>query len=183
MKKTLLILFTLIAIIQLSFAQKYFTRSGQVSFHSRALLEDIDAFNNQGTFVMDVASGKIQMAVLIKSFQFEKALMQEHFNQNYMESDDFPKASFSGAVVSDALTDLKKEGNYKGVKIVGDLTIRNITKPIETRADFTIKNGQVSATASFDVKVADYDISIPSIVKDKIAKQVEVRVDVNLSKM
>ena len=183
MKKILILLFVLIVASQTTYAQKYFTRAGQVSFHSRAMLEDIDAYNNQGTLVMDVSSGKIQMAILIKSFQFEKALMQEHFNENYMESDEYPKANFSGKIESTDIPDLSKDGQYSNVKLSGELTIRDITKPINTLADFNVKNGLISASTNFKVKVSDYDISIPSIVKDKIAREVEIKVDVKLSPM
>ena len=163
-------------------AQKYFTRNGNVSFHSRALLEDIDAYNQQGTFVLDVSTKKIQMAVLIKAFQFEKALMQEHFNENYMESDQYPKAVFAGMVVSPENIDLTKPGKYT-VGIEGQLTIRGTEKSLKTTAEWEVKPGSIRATCQFPVAVEDFRISIPSVVKDKIAREVEVRIDVNLEQL
>lgn len=163
-------------------AQKYFTRSGNVSFHSLALLEEIDAFNNQGTFVLDIGTGQLQMAVLIKGFQFEKALMQEHFNENYMESNDFPKAFFRGRIISPSSLNFDVPGKIDCV-LEGELTIRGISKPINIPAIFTAEEGKITGTATFPVTVADFDISIPSVVKDKIAKSVEIKVDVTLDPM
>lgn len=164
-------------------AQQYFTRTGEVSFHSRALLEDIDAFNNQGTFVMDSDTKKVQMAVLIKAFQFEKALMQEHFNENYMESDQYPKAVFSGTMEIPGKLDLESNGEYGPYPVNGELTIRGITRPIATTARFSRSGESLQATTQFNVAVADYEISVPKIVRDKIAKEVEIRVSLELEKM
>ena len=78
--------------------QKYFTKDGKVSFYSDALMEKIEAHNTKAASVIDAENGQMEFAVLIKAFQFEKALMQEHFNENYMESSTYPKASFKGKI-------------------------------------------------------------------------------------
>lgn len=164
-------------------AQKYFTRNGKVSFHSKAIMENIDAYNSQGTFVIDTESKQVQMAVLIKAFQFEKALMQEHFNENYLESDEFPKSVFKGQVKNPDILDFSKTGEILACTIEGEITIHGISRPLKTTADFKVGPEGIEAQSSFKVKVADFGIKIPSMVKDNIAKEVEVKIDLKLEKM
>lgn len=159
-------------------AQKYFTRTGTILFTSEAPLEKIEATNQKATSVLDLETGKMEFAVLIKAFQFEKALMQEHFNENYMESDRYPKATFKGKITEDSKVDFKSDGVYP-VTVVGALTIHGKTNEIKTEATFTVKDGAISGQSKFEVAVADYDIEIPSVVKDNIAKIVEIDVDIS----
>ncbi len=161
-------------------AQKYFTREGKISFFSDAPLEKIEAHNQQATAVADFTSGAMEFAVLIKAFQFEKALMQEHFNENYMESTKYPKATFKGQIADAAKVNLSKDGTYP-VKVKGMLTIKGVSKEIETDGTIVVRGGAVSASSAFKIVVADYGIAIPKVVADKIAKIVEVKVDVNLA--
>jgi len=164
-------------------AQKYFTRSGELTFHSRAVLEDIDAFNNQGPCVLDVGTGQIQMAVLIKGFQFEKALMQEHFNENYMESDRYPKAVFKGKILNMGGQALKFGQEMQEYPIEGEITIRDVTRPLSISAQLQISNGKIAGQSSFSLEVADFGIQIPAVVRDNIAKIVEVRVKLQMDPM
>lgn len=159
-------------------AQKYFTKTGEISFYSSTPIEDISAVSNSASTVFDLNSGKIQWAVLIKSFEFEKALMQEHFNENYMESSKFPKGSFKGSIKDYADLDLSKDGSYEA-KVLGSLTIHGKTQEITTSAIFNVDNGQITATSKFNISVADYDIEVPSVVKDNIAKEIEVNINAN----
>lgn len=163
-------------------AQKYFTRDGEVSFFSEAPLEKIEAHNSKATSVIDISTGRMEFAILIKAFQFEKALMQEHFNENYMESDKYPKATFKGNIANFESLDLTKDGEYE-VAVKGDLTIHGETKSIETPGIFVIKGGQISAISTFDVTVADYKIEIPSIVRDNIAKTVTINIAVDYEEL
>ncbi len=161
-------------------AQKFFTREGKVSFFSDAPLEKIEAYNQQATAVVDFSAGAIEFAVLIKAFQFEKALMQEHFNENYMESTKYPKATFKGQVMEPGKVNTGKDGNYP-VKVKGTLTIKGVSKDIETEGNFVVRMGDLSANATFKVAVADYNIPIPKVVADNIAKVMDVKVDVKLA--
>lgn len=181
--KTLLfaILFTSTALGSLS-AQKYFTREGNISFFSDTPMEKIEADNSSATCVFDSESGAIQFAVLIKAFNFEKALMQEHFNENYLESSKYPKSTFKGSITNMDEIEITKDGEYKA-KVVGDLTIHGVTKNVETTGMFKIKNGTISADAEFEVAVADYDIEVPSVVRDNIAKIVLVKVSVEFEEL
>lgn len=160
-------------------AQKYFTKTGVISFHSDTPIEKIEAQNKSSNCVLDIASGKLEFAVLIKGFQFEKALMQEHFNENYMESNKFPKATFKGQIDNYSKIDPKKNGKTT-VKVSGDLTIHGVTKKITTDAVINVVNGKIDADAQFSILVADYNITIPALVKDQIAKSVKVKVDATL---
>lgn len=175
MKKTILSICIFIMSLTAIHAQKHFTRSGEIFFYSDAPMEKIEAHNNTVTSVIDLENGRMEFAVLIKAFQFEKALMQEHFNENYMESSKFPKASFKGQVQNLSDIDFAKDGTYEA-DIKGDLTIHGETKNVETKGTFVIKNGQISANSTFIILVADYGIKIPAVVKENIAKEVKIEV-------
>ena len=157
-------------------AQKYFTKTGEISFYSYTPIENIKAVSNTATTVYDSESGNIQWAVLIKSFTFEKSLMQEHFNENYMESSKFPKASFKGQIKNHANVNLQKDGTYS-VDVEGELTIHGLTNVVSTKATFVIVKGAIKATCSFKALVADYGIEIPSVVKENIAKEIEININ------
>lgn len=159
--------------------QKYFTKTGHVSFYSDTPLEKIEAQNKSSNCVLDLATGKLEFAVLIKGFQFEKALMQEHFNENYLESNKFPKATFKGQIDNYNKIDVTKNGKST-VKVSGDLTLHGVTKKLTTEALVEVKGGKIDADATFNIIVADYNIAIPSLVKDQISKSVKVKVDATL---
>ncbi|HMQ60107.1 MAG TPA: YceI family protein [Flavilitoribacter sp.] len=181
-KLSVLACFCLLASASL-FAQKYFTREGKISFFSEASMEKIEAHNQKATSVLDAETGKMEFAVLIKAFQFEKALMQEHFNENYLESSKYPKAVFKGEIVDFAnKVNLKKDGEY-AVKVKGDLTIHGVTKQVETDGVFKVAGGVISAVSTFDVALADHKVEIPALVKDNIAKTVKVSVDVQYQEL
>ena len=158
-------------------AQLYFTRSGKISFYSHAPMEDIEAHNSSATSVLNISNGRIEFAVLIKGFQFKKSLMQEHFNENFMESSKYPKGVFKGYIRNLDEIDFKKNGTYTA-RVSGKLTIRGITKRVSAKGKFTVKNGRISATSNFRVAIDDYDIKVPRVVIDNIAKV--VRVDVKM---
>lgn len=163
-------------------AQRYFTRDGVIHFVSDAPVEKIEAENNKVMAVLDQETGAIEVAALIKSFQFEKALMQEHFNENYMESEQFPKATFKGTADDKNKLSFDSDGTFE-VPFTGDLTIHGVTQPVTTTAKFNVKGGQIKATTEFEVTVADYNIEIPKIVRDNIAKVVVIKVNLDLKPM
>ncbi|HEY8734632.1 MAG TPA: YceI family protein [Puia sp.] len=158
------------------FSQNYMTKSGFIGFYSKTPLEDVRAENNQVYAVLDPASHHIAFAVLLKGFIFTKELMQEHFNENYVESDKFPKATFSGTCSGDM--DLTKEGTYQ-VVIKGDLNLHGVTKPIETTAQLEVKKDHITGTSAFKLKPEDFNISIPGIVREKIASEISVKVQID----
>lgn len=170
--------FSLLA-VALNAQDKFFTKTGRISFHSKAPLETIEAQNKAATCVLDAKSGNLQFALLMKGFEFEKALMQEHFNENYVESHKFPKAEFRGQILNNQDVNYSKDGVYP-VKVKGKLTIHGETRDVETAGKIEVKQGRVMADANFSIQLEDYKIEIPKIVKDNISKTVSIAVDVNL---
>ncbi|HLF62270.1 MAG TPA: YceI family protein [Saprospiraceae bacterium] len=171
------VLIVVVATLQ-GYAQKYFTRDGKISFSSDAPMEKIEAVNNKVSSVLDIQTGDLEFAVLIKSFHFAKALMEDHFNENYLESNKYPKATFKGKITNLADMKLTLNGDYRAA-VQGDLTIHGVTKPVQADGTLSVLNGVIHATSTFDITVADYNIEIPKVVRENIAKIVQIRVDIN----
>ena len=155
---------------------KFFTKTGKISFYSKAPMEDIEAKNKTVAAVMDTKTGALQFSVLMKSFEFEKALMQEHFNENYVESDKFPKADFKGTVVNNSSVNYLKDGTYN-TTVKGKLTIHGVTKDVEAPGVIKIEGGKIDASSTFNVLLSDFNVSIPSMVKDKVSNTIKITVD------
>ncbi len=178
--KKLAVLFIMITLVfQYGNAQCYLTKTGQISFFSDSPMEKIEAHNNQVNSVLDTKTGDFVFKVLMKSFVFEKALMQEHFNENYVESDEFPNATFVGKVTNMDAIDFSKPGTYDAT-VEGKLTIHGQTQPVVTNGTFEVKQDGIDGKSVFFVKLVDYNISIPGAVAGKIAEEIEVTVDVQL---
>jgi len=152
-----------------------YSKEAKISFYSKTAMENIDAVNNKGLCFWNTVTGELEFSVLIKGFQFNSALMQEHFNENYMESDKFPKAVFKGVLVVATSFSLQANGTYN-VSAEGMLTIHGVSKKISVPVNITSKNGRFSASTNFRVLVKDYNISIPAVVADKIDKQISISV-------
>ena len=160
-----------------SFAQViYMTRTGQVSFSSETPMENIAGVNNEVTSMINSTSGEIVFALLVKSFHFEKALMEEHFNENYMESSKLPKSTFQGKITNLSSIDFAKDGNYPAT-VEGDITIHGVKQHIISTGTISIKKKDVTVLSTFNIKVEDYKIDIPSLVAEKIAKTITVIVN------
>lgn len=161
-----------------AFAQgKLFTRDGKVYFNATAenSPETIEAAHTSGTFVLDKTSGKFEMAVLIKGFYFERALMQEHFNENYMESSKYPKATFRGALTDLSAVNFAADGTYNA-NVSGQLTMHGVSQTVSTPVQFTVAGGVVSGSCNFSVTLKDYSIDIPSLVTDKVGKVARISI-------
>lgn len=154
-------------------------RESRVSFFSEAPLEDISAVTQRAVSALNIASREIAFKVPIKSFEFRKRLMQEHFNENYLESDRFPYATFGGKI--NGPVDWGRDGTYP-VTVTGNLEIHGIKRVYTTGATIEVEGGQIAAAAKFKVKVADHDIEIPRIVIKNIAEVVEVEVSTTYRK-
>lgn len=154
---------------------KFFTRAGQISFTSKGVLETIRAQNKTVTCVLDAKSGQLQFSVIMRGFEFKKALMQEHFNENYVESDKFPHADFKGQISSMPLPDLTKDGNYP-VMVKGKLTIHGITQDVTADGSLTVKAQAIQAESAFTILLSDYKIKIPSLVKNNLSNTVNIAV-------
>jgi polyisoprenoid-binding protein YceI len=132
--------------------------------------------------ILDVKSGEIVASMLMKSFDFKKALMEEHFNENYVESNKFPKATFKGKITNLDQLNVTKNGKYV-LEIAGDITIHGVTKPLKIKAEAVVADGQIKASAVFPLIVKDFNISIPRLVRNNIAEKVEVSVSFNYQPM
>jgi len=180
MKKNLLTLLCFLTLALFTHAQdRFFTKSGKIEFFSKAPLEDISAKNKTAQVVLDAKSGALQFSVLMKGFEFDKALMQEHFNDDYVESDKFPKADFKGTITNNSEINYTKKGAYT-VKVKGKLTLHGITKDVETTGTIKVDEDGLKTASTFNIKLSDYKISIPSIVKDKVSNNVKIVVDCKL---
>jgi polyisoprenoid-binding protein YceI len=178
--KHLSFLFLFLGLFFTANAQKYMTKNGFISFYGHTPMEDIKADNNQVAGVLDISTSELVFQVLIKSFHFDRALMEEHFNENYMESDKFPKASFKGKITNLSSVNFSKNGVYD-VTVEGDLTIRDATNKITTKGTIEVIAGGINANAKFPINPEDYKINIPGVVREKIAKSLEVTVTMKYS--
>jgi polyisoprenoid-binding protein YceI len=155
-------------------AQQIYT-SDQVefTFFSKAPIEDISAKSQTGVSAIDVKTRSIYFKVNIRSFEFHKRLMQQHFNENYLESSKYPFAEFKGSILDNV--DLSKDGTYP-VTVRGNLNIHNVTKNYTVKGQLIVKQGNITANSNFQVKLADHHIKIPRLVIRNIAEIVQVQV-------
>jgi hypothetical protein len=174
------ILFILSTLFLTANCQKYMTKNGFIGFLGHTPMEDIKADNNQVASVLDISTGDLVFQVLIKSFHFDRALMEEHFNENYLESDKYPKSSFKGKITSLMAVDFKKNGTYP-ITVEGDLTIHNVTNKISAKGSVEVVSTGINASSKFNIVPEDYKINIPGLVRDKIAKDLEVTVTIKYS--
>lgn len=160
-------------------AQKYFTRNGHAYFMSHTDAIDIDGNNHKVMAILDTQTSELVFGVLIKAFTFTLATAEEHFNESYMESNQFPKAKFSGKIIKPNDLDYSTDGKHT-VTVAGQLTIRGVTKEIEQEGELEIADGTIHAKSAFQLSIDDYDIEVPKVVEERVAKIVDVTIDVSL---
>jgi len=181
MKKLIIIVVFFSLVIEVS-AQKYLTKNGHIKFYSETPVETIEAHNRQINSALDISTGDFVFKVLIKSFEFEKALMQEHFNENYMESEKFPNAMFKGKITNLTEIDFLKDGDYETM-VEGELTIHGVTNKINEIGTFEISGEEIHGNSIFQISPADYKIKIPNTVIGNIAESIDVTVNIKLEKI
>lgn len=179
MKKYLIVLLTFTVGISLH-AQRFVCKNGEMSFFSETPLENIAAVNKNVTSIIDVPTNTIAVKMQMAEFKFPNKLMEEHFNENYIESEKFPTGVFSGKI--NEKIDFSKDGTYD-ISSVGKFQIHGVTQNRMITGKMTIKNGLPSLVCSFDVKLADHKIDIPTIVVAKIAETIEVKSNLSFAKM
>lgn len=155
---------------QITLAQKYSLEKSKVVFFSDAAIEDIRAENTKTVSIYNVETGEVAFSIPIKEFQFENATMQEHFNEKYLETEKFSKATFQGKF-SSINPDVDQP---QAVMATGKLTIHGVTREVEITGTIQVASQKILAKATFMVKLADYNIKIPQLLWQKIAEQVEV---------
>jgi hypothetical protein len=175
MKKILLILITLYS-FHAEAQNRYITKNGHIQFFSEAPLENIEAHNHQVAGILDLSKNEVAISLLIKAFKFDKSLMEEHFNENYLESDKFPKSALVGTLNLKEAIDPNKIGVYP-VTIDGKLTLHGVTKAISITGTIEVQKTQLLAKAKFQISIKDYNIDIPTLVIKNIAEVVDVTVE------
>ncbi|MHA4895326.1 YceI family protein [Pedobacter sp. PWIIR3] len=149
------------------------SKNASISFFSSTVLEDIEAKSNTASSALDLRTGELIFKVSNTSFQFKKKLMQEHFNENYMESEKYPFSEFKGKIIGDYNPVVN--GTYP-VKVEGILSIHGVSKIYQNAAELVVNGGKMTASTSFKVRIADHKIQIPSLVFKNIAEFVEVKI-------
>jgi polyisoprenoid-binding protein YceI len=158
----------------------YSCANGKVHFFSKTPVEDIEATTQKAIFVVYASSKKVQAKIPMNTFEFKQKLMQEHFNENYVESDKYPYATFSGVIVE--AIDLTKDGEYH-VTIKGTFDLHGVKKEREIKGTITVKNGEPAmGSATFDVKLADHKIKIPKAVFLNIAEVIKIDLEFALAR-
>lgn len=178
MKKILILSIALI-IANIVFAQKILTRSGTIKFDaSMPNFVEIVGKSNTVSAILDEATGNFASSAIIKSFRFKSPLMEEHFNENYLESSKFPNSTFKGKIVG---FDAKKLSTAKtAYDVEGDLTLHGVTKKIKTKIYISLDGSRVVIKGNFSVHAQDYNIEIPSLVKENFAEQIKIILDFDL---
>ncbi len=151
-------------------SEKIIARQGNVSFFSYTPVENIKAENNQVLSIVDLETNEIAVSILMNAFVFEKALMREHFNESYIESDIYPKATFEGKIID-------FDPNIEGVQtrmVKGNFTMHGSHKELEIKVKIEKKNNVFAISGSFEAVVEDYNIKIPPLLRGNIAKIINV---------
>lgn len=175
---TLIITLMTMGLLQAQKTETLIDRSGEASFYSEAPLEDIEAANKEVVGAINLSQGTLAVSMMMKDFHFEQSLMEEHFNENYVESDKYPKATFKGVIKDFKKYDFSKSGSFE-VTVDGEIQIHGVKKPLVTPVKFDIASGAIQAETSFNLTVADFDIEVPKLVIKNIAEVVEVKTKFN----
>ncbi|MFT6848441.1 MAG: hypothetical protein ACJAYL_002267 [Cryomorphaceae bacterium] len=180
--KQLLILSILLLQSFCVFSQKYMTQSGTISFFSEAPIENIESTNNQVSSVINLENGQLVFSLLMKAFVFEKALMQEHFNEKYVESDIYPKAIFKGQIQDFETIELST--TPLDVAVVGTLTIHGESHEITSVGQmYYDENNRIRVNSTIEVALDKYKIKIPSSVQENISNTIAITIQMEYEKL
>jgi len=174
MLKKLFILGLLVASVGAFGQGKFISKNAYISFYSKTPLEDILGESNEAVSILNAETGEIGFQAIMTTFHFRRALMEEHFNENYMESTKFPKTKFSGKI--EGFNKDMLNGAVTNIKITGQLTVHGVEKTITIPGTLGLVDGKLVGTSKFNAVPEDYGITIPSLVRDKIGKEMEVNV-------
>ncbi|MBW6489946.1 MAG: YceI family protein [Lentimicrobium sp.] len=181
MKKVSIILSSLVLLVALTAnsqtSGKLVSTKTQIGFYSHTSVEDISASNSTSISTINVSTGDVVFSVPMQGFEFEKSLMQQHFNSNkFLDTKAFPKAKLKGKITNLSEIDFSKDGTYKA-NVEGELTIKEVTKPVKETGTIVIKGNTIEVQSKFNVTLADYGITfVKGKPSSNIAKTVEVTV-------
>ncbi len=162
-------------------AQVYTGKTVNVEFYSHTPVEDIKAKTPVMTSVIDFSNNSFAFKIPVKTFDFPNDLMEEHFNENYMESDKYPNATFNGKMTSATKIDITKDGTQT-VMAEGKLTIHGVAQDRKIPATLTVKDGKIKIDAKFNVHLTDHKVEVPTIVMSKIAEDIAITVNLAMEK-
>ena len=174
MKNKLLTLIFLV-ITSVGFSQKMMTRSGEIKFDATVpgAMDPVIGTSTTVSSIFDKASGELVVQGLVKSFKFKSPLMEEHFNENYMESDKLPKTSFKGKIVG-------YDGKTGSYEVDGDLTIHGVTNKVKTKVTVSNASGKLGVAGTFTVKLSDYKLEVPAMAKKTLAETAKISIKLEL---
>lgn len=178
MKKIFISCLSLISVM--TFAQdKMITKTGQIDFEASVpSFEEVKAKNEAATCVFNTKTGQIATVAFVKAFRFKVALMEEHFNENYVDSERHPKATFKGNIMNFDMSKVSSEGGKFTMK--GELSFNGKTKQITTTATIKRTMNSIILISEFDLFPSEFGIEIPSVVSKKIAKKIHVTTNFEL---
>ena len=156
------------------FAQIYMAKSCEISFFSKTSMKDIDATNKAAKPLLNTATGDVQIKIVMTAFVFPDAFMQEHFNENYVESEKFPNCIFKGKV--NEKIDYTKDGEYKAT-VTGTIDMHGVKKDVTLDGTITVKGTEITMSTKFRIHIADYSIKVPSLYVTTIAEDVDVKLN------
>ncbi len=157
-------------------AQKFYTENGITTFDgSKAAFEPIKAGNDKTISIIDVGTGEIAAVIYIEKFQFRLGLMQEHFNENYLKSDIYPKSKFEGKIKNFDINELSED--FSDYEITGELIIKGVKNKIKAIAEISKSEGKIFIKSKFSIMLSDYGVKIPKIVFKKIDEEVKINLN------
>lgn len=180
MKKCLSIFLTIVLSFTISKAQKLLTKEGTIDIYSQTSLFTIEAKNQKVASILNRENGEVVASTLVRSFKFKEALVEEHFNENYMESHKFPKSVFKGKIINFEMLDLSVDGSYP-IDIEGNLTMHGETRLEKLQGKLIVDNGNISATAATEVSLANYKIMVEDSYKDRIKDEIKLIIEFHYS--
>ncbi|WP_291372635.1 YceI family protein [Cyclobacterium sp.] len=176
--KSIVLVASLIMLISAAFVspfEKLVSQKTHISFFSSTPVEDITADNYKATSTLDTSTGELVFSVPMQSFEFEKALMQKHYNgKDFLDTKSFPKSKFVGKISNLDQVDFTRDGTYVAL-VIGEMTIKDVTNPIEEKGTIMVQGGKVAAESTFELTLADYGINFEKgKPASNIAKTIEI---------
>lgn len=181
MKNSIIIALLLIG-FQAIKAQNYMTKEGSIALYAETPLLIIDGKTQSAGSILNGTTGEVAATVLLTSFKFKEALLEEHFNENYVESHKFPKSQFKGKITNWSSVNISKDGTYP-ITIEGDLTMHGETRPLKSTGTIVVAGGKVSASTEFLVSLENYKIKVEESYKDRIPDKIKLTLKFNYTKM
>lgn len=177
MRKNFLVAILLLTVGSAIGQPLYVARNGNIQFFSATPIEDIKAVNKKVYSSLNTKDGVLQFLVMIDQFQFKRAAMQRHFNdEDYMHSEKYPRSEFKGTITNISAIDFSNNGTYTA-NVEGQLSMHGVTRTVKMNTSLIVNNGKITGTAKFPVRLEEYNIRVPKIVIKKIAEEVEVTVN------